>query len=103
MKSRGPSSQKGGLYFSSLTNWHCLRDQGTLETLYRPRGRKPTPALEVENAEPRRRLAKAGAELDKARAVIEAQGNVFALLGRLLEPRGEVGPGKSTSKWSKRL
>ena len=36
----------------------------------------------------RRRAERAEAELDKARRVIEVQGNVSALLGELLEPRG---------------
>jgi translation initiation factor 1 (eIF-1/SUI1) len=42
----------------------------------------------VENADLRRRLEHAEAELEKARRVIEVQGNVSALLGQLLEPRG---------------
>jgi hypothetical protein len=36
----------------------------------------------------RRRAERAEADLAKARKVIEAQGNVYALLGELLEPRG---------------
>jgi hypothetical protein len=36
----------------------------------------------------RRRLERSEAELAKARRVIEVQGNVSALLGELLEPRG---------------
>ena len=94
----GALLRREGLYSSNLTNWRRLRDQGALEALSRPRGRKPAPALEVENAELRHRLAKAEAELEKARTVIEVQGNVSALLGRLLEPRGAVGPDKSTGK-----
>lgn len=94
----GALLRREGLYSSHLTKWRRLRDQGALEALSQPRGRKPTPALEVENAELRRRLAKAEAELEKARTVIEVQGNVSALLGRLLEPRGAVSPDKSTDK-----
>jgi hypothetical protein len=44
--------------------------------------------LETENAQLRRRAERAEAELAKARKVIEVQGNVSALLGELLEPRG---------------
>lgn len=94
----GTLLRREGLYSSHLTNWRRLRDQGALEALSQPRGRKPTPALEVENAELKRRLAKAEAELEKARTVIEVQGNVSALLGRLLEPRGAVSPDKSTDR-----
>lgn len=84
----GALLRREGLYSSHLTNWRRLRDEGALEALSQPRGRKPTPALEVENARLRRCLAEAEAELEKARTVIELQGNVSALLGRLLGPRG---------------
>lgn len=84
----GALLRREGLYSSHLTKWRRLRDEGALEALSQPRGRKPTPALEVENAQLRRRLEKAEAELATARKVIEVQGNVSALLGRLLEPRG---------------
>jgi translation initiation factor 1 (eIF-1/SUI1) len=39
----------------------------------------------------RRRAERAEAELQKARHVIEVQGNVSALLGELLEPKGAQG------------
>jgi transposase len=94
----GALLRREGLYSSHLTKWRRLRDEGALEALSQPRGRKPTSALEVENAELKRRLAKAEAELEKARTVIEVQGNVSALLGQLLEPRGAVSPDKSTGR-----
>jgi transposase len=84
----GALLRREGLYSSHLTKWRRLRDEGALEALSQPRGRKPTPALEVENVQLRRRLEKAEAELATARKVIEVQGNVSALLGQLLEPRG---------------
>src|SRR5665811_832930 len=84
----GALLRREGLYSSHLTKWRRLRDEGALEALSRPRGRKPAPALEVENARLRRRLAEVEAELEKARTVIEVQGNVSALLGQLVEPRG---------------
>jgi hypothetical protein len=46
--------------------------------------------LEAENASLRRRAERAETELAKARKVIEVQGNVSALLGELLEPRGAM-------------
>jgi transposase len=61
---------------------------GALEALERPRGRKAPHPLEAENTALRRRAERAEAELEKARKVIEVQGNVSALLGQLLEPRG---------------
>jgi len=93
----GALLRREGLYSSHLTKWRRLRDEGALEALSRPRGRKPAPALEVENAQLRRRLAEAEAELEKARTVIEVQGNVSALLGQLLEPRG-ASPDRSTAR-----
>jgi len=60
----------------------------TVAALARTRGRKPADPLGAENAELRRRAERAEAELLKAQRVIEVQGNVSALLGDLLEPKG---------------
>jgi len=84
----GALLRREGLYSSHLTQWRQARDAGALEALQRPRGRKRADPREAENAELRRRLERAEAELVKARRVIEVQGNVSALLGELLEPRG---------------
>jgi len=84
----GALLRREGLYSSHLTQWRQARDAGALEALQRPRGRKRIDPREAENAELRRRLERAEAELVKARRVIEVQGNVSALLGELLEPRG---------------
>jgi transposase len=84
----GALLRREGLYSSLLTEWRRARDAGALGALERPRGRKPPHPLEAENAELRRRAERAEAELQKAQRVIEVQGNVSALLGELLEPRG---------------
>ena len=84
----GALLRREGLYSSHLTCWRRQRDQGALIALSRPRGRKPEHPLEKENQELRRRLEKTESELATARIVIEVQGNVSALLGGLLEPRG---------------
>jgi transposase len=47
--------------------------------------------LEAENAELRRRAERAEAELDKAKRVIEIQGNVSALLEQMLGTEGADG------------
>ena len=83
----GELLRREGLYSSLLTEWRRARDGGALAGLERPRGPKPNP-LETENARLRRRVERAEAELARARRVIEVQGNVSALLGELLEPRG---------------
>ena len=80
-----------GLYTSHLSAWRKQRDEGALEALGRPRGRRPADRRELEIAELRRRAERAEAELAKARKVIEVQGNVSALLGELLEPKGAQG------------
>ena len=80
-----------GLYSSLLTEWRRARDSGALQALERPRGRPKADPREAQMAALRRRAERAEAELEKARRVIEVQGNVSALLGELLEPRGAQG------------
>ena len=84
----GALLRREGLYSSHLSSWRKQRDEGALTALARKRGRKPADPLETESAELRRRAERAEAELLKAQRVIEVQGNVSALLGDLLEPKG---------------
>ena len=84
----GALLRREGLYSSHLSVWRTQREAGSLEALTRPRGRKPAEPLAAENAQLRRRLARSETELEQARRVIEAQGNVCALLGELHGPRG---------------
>lgn len=84
----GALLRREGLYSSLLTEWRRARDSGALEALDRPRGRPKVDPREREIAELRRRAERAETDLAKARKVIEVQGNVSALLGELLEPRG---------------
>ena len=89
--------RREGLYTSHLSAWRKQRDRGALKALGRRRGRARAHPLETENAKLRQRLERAEAELAKARKVIEVQGNVSALLGELLEPRGAT-PDASTER-----
>jgi transposase len=91
----GALLRREGLYTSHLTAWRKQREAGALEALDRKRGRKPADRRDTENAALRRRAERAEAELEKARKVIEVQGNVSALLGELLEPRGAIEPGST--------
>lgn len=93
----GAILRREGLYSSILSEWRKQRDAGSLQALSRPRGRKPPNPLEAENAKLLRRAERAETELSKARKVIEVQGNVSALLGELLEPRGAT-PNGSTER-----
>ena len=91
----GALLRREGLYSSHLVTWRKQRDAGGLQALSRPRGRKPPHPLEAENATLRKRAERAETELEKARKVIEVQGNVSALLGQLLEPRGATEHGST--------
>src|SRR4051812_8497750 len=87
----GALLRREGLYTSHLTAWRKQRDAGALEALDRKRGRRPAAPRDAQLAALRRRAERAEAELEKARKVIEVQGNVSALLGELLGPKGAPG------------
>jgi transposase len=91
----GALLRREGLYSSHLATWRKQRDAGTIKALSRPRGRKPADGRDGQIAALARRAERAEAELAKARKVIEVQGNVSALLGQLLEPRGATEPGST--------
>ena len=87
----GELLRREGLYSSLLTEWRRARDSGALQALQRPRGRRKADPRDGEITRLRRRVERAETELEKARKVIEVQGDVSALLGELLEPRGAQG------------
>jgi hypothetical protein len=93
----GALLRREGLYSSLLSTWRHQRDQGALKGLAQPRGRPGPNPLEAENTALRRRAEQGEAELAKARRVIVVQGNVSALLGELLMPRG-ANPDSSTER-----
>jgi transposase len=85
----GELLRREGLYTSHLTYWRKQRKDGALKELGRARGRKPADRRDRELAELRRRAERAEAELEKAKKVIEIQGNVSALLEQMLGTEGE--------------
>ena len=91
----GALLRREGLYTSHLSVWRRQRDQGALDALSKSRGRAKPDPRDVQIASLRRRAERAEAELVKARKVIEVQGNVSALLGELLRPRGAAQDGSS--------
>ncbi len=91
----GALLRREGLYSSHLATWRKQRDAGSIKALSRPRGRKPGDPRDAQIAALERRAQRAEAELAKARKVIEVQGNVSALLGELLEPRGAIEHGST--------
>jgi transposase len=80
----GELLRREGLYTSHLTYWRKQRRDGALTELGRPRGRKPADRRDRELAELRARNERLESELQKARKVIEIQGNVSALLEEML-------------------
>ena len=80
----GELLRREGLYTSHLTYWRKQRKDGALKELGKPRGRKPVDRRDQEIAALTRKLERSEAELQKARRVIEIQGNVSALLEEML-------------------
>lgn len=84
----GALLRREGLYTSHLSAWRKQRDEGALHAFSKRRGRRGADPRDTEIQRLRRRAERAEAELAKAHKIIEVQGNVSALLGDLLEPRG---------------
>ena len=80
----GELLRREGLYTSHLTYWRKQVKDGALKELGKPRGRKPADRRDREIAELTRRAERAEAELEKAKRVIEIQGNLSALLEQML-------------------
>lgn len=80
---KGALLRREGLYTSLISAWRRQRDAGGLEALAKPSGRPPADPLERDNARLRRENERLGADLDKARKVIEVQGKLSALLEQL--------------------
>src|SRR3954468_7687595 len=84
----GALLRREGLYTPHPTAWRKQRDAGPSAGRAPPRGRKPADPREAELAALRRRAERAEAELEKARKVIKIQGNVSALLEKMLGTEG---------------
>jgi transposase len=80
----GELLRREGLYTSHLTYWRKQVRDGALKELGQPRGRKPADRRDREIVELTRRAERAEAELEKAKRVIEIQGNLSALLEQML-------------------
>lgn len=80
---RGALLRREGLYTSLISAWRDQRDKGALEGLGRASGAQPASVSERESARLRKENERLSAELDTARAVIEVQGKLSALLDTL--------------------
>jgi transposase-like protein len=89
---KGAILRREGLYTSHIVEWRRARDTGALAALGQPRGRKPANPLAGEVERLRRRAERLEAELDRARLVITAQGNLSALLEGLLAESAQDRP-----------
>jgi transposase-like protein len=81
----GALLRREGLYSSNLVEWRRARARGELAALTpRKRGRKPTPVdpRDRKIAELERQLAHMTGRAERAEALVEAQKNLAALLGR---------------------
>jgi transposase-like protein len=89
---KGAILRREGLYTSHIVEWRRARDAGALAALGKTRGRKPANPLAGEVERLRRRAERLEAELDRARLVIAAQGNLSALLEGLLAESAQDRP-----------
>jgi transposase-like protein len=80
---KGALLRREGLYTSLLSEWRKQRDKGALAAFEQRRGRPPVDPLARENARLERENARLRDRLDRARRVIEVQGELSALLDRL--------------------
>ena len=81
----GALLRREGLYSSHLVMWRRARGRGELAALVpKKRGRKPTPvdARDRRIAELERQLAEMSGRAERAEALVDAQKNLAALLGR---------------------
>ena len=93
---RGALLRREGLYSSHITEWRNQRDRGAHEALGRPAGRPQTDSRDTEIARLRRENERLADDLGKARAVIEVQGKLSALLDQLAS--GNVSTRRSETK-----
>ena len=80
---KGALLRREGLYTSLISEWRKQRDKGALEAFQPRRGRPPTDPRDQKLARLERDNARLRDQLERARKVIEVQGELSALLGEL--------------------
>lgn len=93
---KGALLRREGLYTSLIASWREQRDTAVQAALGRGPGRAKSDPLNRENTRLQRENERLAAELAKARAVIEVQGKVSALLDLLAtnSPQNDSEPQK---------
>ena len=81
---KGDLLRREVLYTSLLSEWRKQRDRGAIEALANRPGRPPQDPVVRENSRLRHQVQRLESDLVRARAVIEVQGKVSALLGELV-------------------
>ena len=80
---KGALLRREGLYTSLISEWRKQRDKGALAALEQRRGRPPVDPRDQRLARLERDNARLRDQLERARKVIEVQGELSALLGEL--------------------
>jgi transposase len=80
---KGALLRREGLYTSLISEWRKQRDRGALAALQQRRGRPPVDPRDRELARLARDNVRLREQLERARKVIEVQGELSALLDRL--------------------
>ena len=80
---KGALLRREGLYTSLISEWRKQRDRGALAALQQRRGRPPIDPRDQKLARLQRDNARLREQLERARKVIEVQGELSALLERL--------------------
>jgi transposase len=80
---KGALLRREGLYTSLISEWRKQRDRGALAALEQRRGRPPTDPRDQKLTRLERDNARLREQLERARKVIEVQGELSALLDRL--------------------
>ena len=80
---KGALLRREGLYTSLISAWRQQRDHGARLALAKPAGRPPADPRDRELVRLRAQVDHLEADLSTARAVIDVQGKLSALLGQL--------------------
>jgi transposase len=80
---KGALLRREGLYTSLISEWRRQRDKGALAGLQQRRGRPPTDPRDRQLARLERENARLRDQVARQAKVIEVQGELSALLGRL--------------------
>jgi transposase len=97
---KGALLRREGLYTSLISEWRKQRDKGALQALQQRRGRPPVDPRERELARLLRDNARLREQLAKQARVLEVQGELSALLGRLATSSAAADPSEPTDPTS---